>query len=77
LNEDSKISDFSNSTSPQCSLEIDEPIDEKADTLKAPFRTFSNQKKGGFISKDSLQILMIIALTCILLAAGWLLGQAS
>jgi hypothetical protein len=77
LNEDSKISDFSNSTSPQCSLEIDESIDEKADTLKAPFRTFSNQKKGGFISKDSLQILMIIALTCILLAAGWLLGQAS
>ncbi len=73
----SNISDDSNSTTPHNSLEIDAPLDEQVDSLNVPSNTFTNQKKSDLISKDSVQILLAIALTCLLLAAGWLIGHAS
>lgn len=74
---DSPISDDSNSTSLHSSLEIDAPLDEQVDLLNVPLNTFTNQKKSDLISKDSVHILLAIALTFLLLAAGWLIGQAS
>jgi hypothetical protein len=73
----SKITDDTNSISSFRSLKINEPHDEHVDSLNGPLNTFSNKKKSGLIRKDSIQILMAIALTCLLLAAGWLIGQAS
>ena len=73
----SKITDDTNSISSHRSLKINEPHDEHVDSLNGPLNTFSNKKKSGLIRKDSIQILMAIALTCLLLAAGWLIGQAS
>ena len=73
----SNISDDSNSNTPHNSLEIDAPLDEQVDSLNVPLNTFTNQKKSDLISKDSVQILLAIALTFLLLAAGWLIGQAS
>jgi len=73
----SNISDESNSNTPNNSLEIDAPLDEQVDSLNVPSNTFTNQKKNDLISKDSVQILLAITLTCLLLAAGWLIGQAS
>jgi len=58
-------------------LEIDEPLDEQVDSLNVPLNSSTNQKKSDLISKDSLQILLATALTFLLLAAGWFIGQAS
>ena len=73
----SNFSDDSNSTSPHSSLEIDEPLDEQVDSLNVPLNSSTNQKKSDLISKDSVQILLATALTFLLLAAGWFIGQAS
>lgn len=73
----SNISDDSNSNTPHNSLEIDEPLDEQVDSLNVPLNSSTNQKKSDLISKDSVQILLATALTFLLLAAGWFIGQAS
>jgi hypothetical protein len=73
----STFSEESNSNSPLISLEIRGTNNEQADSFNASLKTSVDFHKRDFIRKDSIQILLAFALTCILLAAGWLLGQAS
>jgi hypothetical protein len=73
----STFSEESNSSSPQVPFEILDSNNEQVDTFNASLNSIANLQKKDMISKDSIQILLAFVLTCILLAAGWLLGQAS
>ncbi len=73
----SNISDETNSIYPQIPFEIPGSINEQVDSLNAPLNTIVDPQKKDLIRNDSIQILLAIVLTFILLAAGWLIGQAS
>lgn len=73
----SNISEESNSISPQIPLVNTNPIIEQELELNYPISSISGQGKNNWIRKDSLQIALIIVFTCLLLIAGWLIGQAS
>ena len=74
---DSNISDESNSTSSIIPLINNDSISEQELQLKSPLNKIADPIKNNLIRKDSVQIALAIALTCILLAAGWLIGQVS
>ena len=73
----SNISDETNSIYLQIPFEIPGSINEQVDSLNAPLNTIADLQKKDLIRNDSIQILLAIVLTFILLAAGWLIGQAS
>jgi hypothetical protein len=73
----STISEETNSNSPQVPFEILGSNNEQVDTNNTSLKTSADSHKKDLIRKDSIQILLAFALTCILLAAGWLIGQAS
>jgi pSer/pThr/pTyr-binding forkhead associated (FHA) protein len=50
---------------------------KQENTIIDSSKPISSQKKSDLLRKDSVQIFLAIALTCLLLAAGWLIGQAS
>ena len=74
---DSNISDESNSTSPVIPWINNDSIIEQERTLNSPLNKIADPINKNWIRNDSVQIALAIALTFLLLAAGWLIGQAS
>ena len=74
---ESNSSDELKIETPPIYLKNNDPIKEQLSNLVDSQKKHSFHQKSVLIRKDSIQILLAIALTCILLAAGWLIGQAS
>jgi hypothetical protein len=74
---ESNSSDELKIETPPIYLKNNDPIKEQVSNLVDSQKKHSFPQKSVLIRKDSIQILLAIALTCILLAAGWLIGQAS
>jgi hypothetical protein len=74
---ESNSSDELKIETPPIFLKNNDPIKEQVSNLVDSQKKHSFPQKSVLIRKDSIQILLAIALTCILLAAGWLIGQAS
>ncbi len=74
---DSNISDESNSTSSIIPLINNDSISEQELQLKSPLNKIADPIKNNWILKDSVQIALVIVLTCLMLAAGWIIGQTS
>jgi hypothetical protein len=74
---ESNSSDELNTETPPIFLKNNDPIKEQESNLVDSQKKHSFPQKSVLIRKDSIQILLAIALTCLLLAAGWLIGQAS
>jgi hypothetical protein len=74
---DSNISDESNSTSPVIPRINNDSTIEQESTLNSPLNKIADPINNDWIRNDSVQIALAIALTFLLLAAGWFIGQAS
>jgi len=77
LQKTSNSSDELNAASPQTYFKNNDAIKNQEDKLIDSSITIFGNAKNDLIGKDSVQILLAIGLTCLLLAAGWLIGQAS
>jgi pSer/pThr/pTyr-binding forkhead associated (FHA) protein len=74
---ESNISDESNSTSPVIPWINNDSIIEQERTSNSPLNKIADPINNNWIRNDSVQIALAIALTFLLLAAGWFIGQAS
>ncbi len=74
---ESNSSDVSNSTSSLLPLVNNDSISQQELKLNSSLNKITDPLKSNLIQKDSVQILLAIVLTCLLLAAGWLIGHAS